>query len=435
MDISTILVSSLFAIFLLALLIYLINKYLLNTLLSYILNHTHQAEQAHQAFIQNKIDAIINHLRADHSHLSEQVKQLDQRSKELWLTTRADLIENLLEKLNSHTQKSQSVLIGGLESNTRQINERMDQLSHTVNQRLATLSEQVEQRLQSGFQSTHETFTNVMSRLATIDEAQKKIESLSTNVMNLNQILGDKRARGAFGEVQLEHLISNSLPPSSYSFQTPLPNHSNTRPDCFLILPPPTNYIVIDAKFPLETYQKMHAPQVSDLERAVLSKTFQQDIRRHIDAVATKYILPPDTADSAMLFIPAESVFAEIHANHPEIVNYSHTRRVWLVSPTTLMAVLNTARSVIRDKETREHILIIQRALSSLSTEFGRFDDRMQKLVKHIKQVSEDVGDIHVTSHKISRHFRSIEKADIGAISPHLISDPSLELPIEESTS
>jgi DNA recombination protein RmuC len=323
-----------------------------------------------------------------------------------------------------------------LESTSRQLNERLEQVSQHVNQQLTQLSEHVEQRLSTGFQSTNETFTRVMSRLATIDEAQKKIEGLTSNVISLNQLLGDKRARGALGEVQLEALVRNSLPPASYRFQSPIPNHPTTRPDCLLILPEPTGNLVIDAKFPLENYQRSTHPDATAAEKAIAAKAFQNDIRRHIDAVASKYILPPDTSDSAMLFIPAESIFADIHGNYPELVTYSQEQRVWLVSPTTLMAVLNTARAVIRDRETREHIHSIQNALKLLSMEFGRFDERMQKLAKHIKQVSDDVDNIHVTSHKISRQFRHIEAADIKVLtSPEALAtamDETESMPIQE---
>lgn len=403
------------AVFLAAVL-HILNKRSLHALASHFAIQAEQSRALHQSFVQEQLNQTRESLRNEFARISDQVYQLDQRSNEYWLSIRSELIETLLERLNTHTQSSQTVLIQGLESTTRQINERMENLSASVNHRLSHLSENVEQRLQNGFQNTHETFTRVMSRLATIDEAQKKIEGLTTNVISLNQLLGDKRARGAFGEVQLEHLVTNSLSPSTYAFQSALPNHPNTRPDCFLILPPPTGYVVIDAKFPLENYQRQYHPDTIEPERLAASKAFQQDIRRHIDSVASKYILPPVTMDSAMLFIPAESVFAEIHANYPDIVAYSQNKRVWLVSPTTLMAVLNTARCVIRDRETQEHILCIQNALSSLSVEFGRFDERMQKLVRHIKQVSDDVGDIHITSHKISRQFRHIERADMGAI-------------------
>jgi DNA recombination protein RmuC len=397
-------------------LLHCLHKYTLQSQIEQWLLSVQEGRHAQQQTINDQFSQLRESVRQETALLTEQLHQLDQHTQEQWMTTRTEMTTTLLERLHTHAQSSQTVLIQGLESASRQMNERMEQLSGVVNQRLSHLSEHVETRLHSGFEQTHETFSRVMSRLAVIDEAQKKIEGLTTNVMSLNQLLGDKRARGAFGEVQLEQLISNGLPPNAYAFQTAIPNHPHTRPDCILILPDPNGIVAIDAKFPLENYQKQYHPETTIADQVSFAKAFQSDIKRHIDTIASKYIVPPSTMDSAMMFIPAEAVFAEIHANYPDLIAYSQAKRVWLVSPTTLMAVLNTARSVIKDRETHKHIHSIQKALTALSVEFSRFDERMQRLAKHIKQVSEDVGDMHITSHKISRHFRHIEQADLGRL-------------------
>jgi DNA recombination protein RmuC len=281
-----------------------------------------------------------------------------------------------------------------------------------IDERLGEISGKVNERLDEGFRKTNETFVSVMARLATIDEAQKKIESLTGSVVSLQELLGDKRARGAFGEVQLEALVRNALPASAYQMQCTLPNGS--RADCVLELPPPTGKVVIDSKFPLENYHRMFAPETSEIERAGAQRQFRQDLRRHVEAIAGKYIIAGETSDGAVMFIPAEAVFAEIHAHHAEVVEFAMARRVWIVSPTTLMAVLNTARAVLKDVETRRQVHVIKECLGRLAVEFGRFDERMRDLAKHIRQAHEDVERVQVTSSKISQRFAQIEGVELA---------------------
>jgi DNA recombination protein RmuC len=284
-------------------------------------------------------------------------------------------------------------------------------LSSRIDERLGEISGKVNERLDEGFRKTNETFTNVMARLATIDEAQRKIESLTGSVVGLQELLGDKRARGAFGEVQLEALVRNVLPASVYAMQATLSNGS--RVDCVLDLPPPTGKVAVDSKFPLENYHRMFAADAAELERAAAQKQFRQDLRRHVDAIAGKYIIPGETCDGAVMFLPAEAVFAEIHAHHAEIVEYAMSRRIWIVSPTTLMAVLNTARAVLKDVETRRQVHVIKDSLGKLAADFGRFDERMRDLARHIKQAHEDVEKVQVSSTKITQRFAQIEAVEL----------------------
>ena len=280
--------------------------------------------------------------------------------------------------------------------------------------RLDTLSGQVSQRLDEGFRKTNETFVSVMARLATIDEAQKKIDSLTTNVVSLQELLGDKRARGAFGEVQLEALVQNMLPPDAFAFQHVLPN--GTRVDCMLTLPAPTGLVAVDAKFPLENYHRMLEIGAGEHDRRSAQQAFRGDVKRHVDAISSKYILPGITSDGAVMFLPAEAVFAEIHAYHPEVVAHAQRKRVWIVSPTTLMAVLNTARAVMKDVETRKQIHVIKDALGKLAKDFQRFDERMAALARHIEQASRDVQDVQTSSRKITAHFHKIESARLDEV-------------------
>ena len=332
----------------------------------------------------------------------------------------------MLEKLIEQGRAEQSLLQETLKGMTAHFNERVQQLSQTVDGRLNEISGKVAERLDEGFKKTNETFTSVMSRLAGIDEAQKKIEGLASNVVSLQEILGDKRSRGAFGEVQLEALVRNSMPPDAYAFQYTL--KSGVRADCVLILPEPTGTVCVDSKFPLENYSRMFDDSLAPAERDGARRQFKLDVRKHVDDIAAKYIVAGETSDGAVMFLPAEAVFAEIHAYHPDLVEHAQKKRVWLTSPTTLMAVLNTARAVIRDSETRRMAHVIKDELGKLAKDFARFDDRMKKLASHIDQASKDVGEVRISSDKISKRFAQIERVEldhppVGVALPHPDSD------------
>ena len=309
-----------------------------------------------------------------------------------------------LNQTRDALHRLQLSLGGSLSDTTEKLNAKIDQ-------RLDQISGKVAERLDEGFRKTNETFVSVMQRLAVIDEAQKKIETLTGSVVGLQELLGDKRARGAFGEVQLEALVRNAMPPNAFDLQVTLSN--GTRVDCVLRLPAPTGMVCVDSKFPLENFNRMLDPQAGEAERSLAQKTFRADVKKHVDDIARKYIIAGETSDGAVMFVPAEAVFAEIHAYHWEVVDYALARRVWIVSPTTLMAVLNTARAVLKDVETRKQIHIIREALARLAVEFSRFDERMRKLADHIRQAGDDVEKIQVTSGKITQQFQRIEAAEL----------------------
>lgn len=325
--------------------------------------------------------------------------------------TRETVLERLHVTLAEQGKAEQTMIHETMLKTATQLTNTIEVLSKTVDGRLEEIGGKVSERLDEGFKKTNDTFVRVMERLATIDEAQKKIDGLTTNVVSLQELLGDKRSRGAFGEVQLEALVRNVLPVTSYAMQHVLAN--GTRVDCALFLPEPTGTVAVDSKFPLENYHRMLDRDITDAERIAAQRQFKADVKKHIDDIAGKYIIPNVTSDGAVMFIPAEAVFAEIHAYHPDIVDYAMSRRVWVVSPTTLMAVLNTARAVLKDVETRKQVHIIKDELGKLSKEFSRFDVRMKKLADHIRQAHEDVQDVHTTSQKISRRFAQIERVEL----------------------
>jgi DNA recombination protein RmuC len=292
-----------------------------------------------------------------------------------------------------------------------ELGKRVEGLTRTTDSRLKEISGQVERRLAEGFEKTTETFTRVLEHLTRIDEAQKRITELSTNVVSLQEVLTDKRSRGAFGEVQLAALVRNLMPEGSFTFQHTLSN--GTRVDCLLSLPEPTGNVPIDAKFPLESFQAMMDNDLAETDRARAARQFRQDIRKHIRDIAEKYLIAGETADGAVLFLPAEAVFAEIHAHFPDLVEEAQRARVWLVSPTTLMAVLTTARAVLKDEATRKQVHIIQDHLRRLAEDFGRFRQRMDKLAVHIRQAHDDVKQVNTSARKISSRFQDIDRVQL----------------------
>ncbi|MCF8193183.1 MAG: DNA recombination protein RmuC [Candidatus Methylopumilus sp.] len=326
--------------------------------------------------------------------------------------TRESIMEKLHTTLAEQGQAQQALINDTMLKATTTLSLSIENLSKAVDNRLEQIAGKVSERLDEGFKKTNQTFVDVMARLATIDEAQKKIDGLTTNVVSLQELLGDKRSRGAFGEVQLEALVRNVLPVNSYAMQHTFEN--GTRADCALFLPEPTGTVAVDSKFPLENYHRMFDSKLSDAEQLLAEKQFKLDVKKHVDDIAKKYIISNVTSDGAVMFIPAEAVFAELHAYHQDVIEYAMNKRVWVVSPTTLMAVLNTARAVLKDVETRKQVHVIKEELAKLSKDFGRFDQRMKKLADNIRQAHENAQDVHISSQKITQRFAKIERVELA---------------------
>jgi len=326
--------------------------------------------------------------------------------------TRETVLEKLHTTLAEQGKAEQELIQSTMRNATLQLVSTIDNLAKAVDGRLEQIGGKVSERLDEGFKKTNQTFIDVMARLATIDEAQKKIDGLTTNVVSLQELLGDKRSRGAFGEVQLEALVRNVLPVNSFAMQYTFEN--GTRADCALFLPDPTGTVAVDSKFPLENYHRMFDSKLSDAEQLSAEKQFKIDVKKHVDDIANKYIISNVTSDGAVMFIPAEAVFAELHAYHADVIEYAMNKRVWVVSPTTLMAVLNTARAVLKDVETRKQVHVIKDELGKLSKDFGRFDVRMKKLADNIRQAHENAQDVHISSQKISQRFAQIERVELA---------------------
>lgn len=321
------------------------------------------------------------------------------------------LSESLREGISDgHKRIADSVQLS-LKGTTDTLNQRFAELSQMAERRLDGISGKVDERLNQGFEKTQKVFTDVLTRLAVIDKAQERIAQLSENVVSLQDVLTDKRARGAFGEVQLHQLVSQALPASAYELQATLSN--GRRADCLLKLPEPIGKMAIDSKFPLENYQISVDPDRPEAERRQAAAQLKQDVRKHILDIAGRYILPGETTDAAMMFIPSEAIFAELHARHPDLVALAQQHHVWMASPTTMMAILTTVAAALKDAETREQVHIIQKHLTELGRDFARFGQRFDKLARHIDQANKDTQDIHVSAKKISQRFSRIEQVDL----------------------
>ena len=289
---------------------------------------------------------------------------------------------------------------------------RLQQTQIGIDQRLDGLARRLGDGLLQQTERTGETLRVLHERLALIDSAQQTIAELSSQVVGLHNILGNKQARGAWGEVQLEALVRSMLPPNAFQFQATLSN--NCRVDCLLRLPDPPGSMAIDAKFPLESFQALRDAR-DEPARVRASRAFAQDVLQHVRDIASKYILPGETSDSALMFLPSEAVYAELHANFRAAVENSYRRRVWIVSPSTLWATLNTMRAVLRDVRLREQAGVIQAGLRAIADDVARLDQRAGNLQRHFDQAAEDVRQIRITSDKLTTRAGRLDLAEIAA--------------------
>lgn len=368
--------------------------------------------------LQQAILEKLSHARLEQTQqsaaLKEQLQQAFANHRARFEERQFEALKILQDTLQKGVQENRQQVKEALIDYANDLGKRVDQLTQTTETKLKEINQQVEKRLAAGFEKTNETFSDVIKRLALIDAAQKKITELSISVVSLQEILNDKRSRGTFGEVQLSALIHNMIPEQHFSFQHLLSN--NKRPDCMLFLPEPTGNIAIDAKFPLENYRVLIDTTTTDADKLQAERQFKIDIRKHIQDIAEKYIIPGETADGAVMFIPAEAVFAEIHARHSDLVEIAQNAQVWMVSPTTMMAVLTTARAVLKDAATRKQVHEIQKHLRMLADDFERFQMRMDNLAKRIAQAHTDVEQVHISSRKISQRFVQIERAELDDV-------------------
>jgi len=292
---------------------------------------------------------------------------------------------------------------------------RMQQSQSQVNERLEMISKRLGDGLSKQTEKTGETLKVLHERLAVIDAAQKNLTDLSQQVVGLQDILSNKQARGNFGEIQLNDLVSNALPPDAYATQVTLSN--GKRVDCLLKLPNPPGPISIDAKFPLDSYSNLVNAE-DKTTKVNAGRQFSTDVLKHVKDIQEKYILPGETAESALMFLPSEAVYAELHANFRNVIEESFRRRVWIVSPTTLMATLNTVRAVLKDARMREQAGVIQTEVQKLLEDVGRLDGRVEKLQSHFDLTAKDIRDIRISTDKVTKRGEKIETVQLGAETP-----------------
>jgi DNA recombination protein RmuC len=283
-------------------------------------------------------------------------------------------------------------------------------LSKALDERLADVTRRVGDSLQKQAVQTANTMGDLKERLAVIGKAQENITKLSEEVVSLQEVLSNKQARGAFGETQLADQVRNALPPSAYTFQATLGN--GNRVDCLLTLPNPPGSIAIDSKFPLESYHALRNAQDND-GRAAARRAFAADVTKHVTDIAEKYIVPGETADSALMFLPSEAVYAELHAELPEVVEKSHRAHVYVVSPTTLMATLNTIRAVLKDAQMREQAGLIQAEVAAMGDDVERLDGRVARLQRHFGQAEEDLRQIRISTEKVQKRATRIQEVEL----------------------
>ncbi len=298
--------------------------------------------------------------------------------------------------------------------------------STNINQRLDALSRRLDDGLSDHTEKTGETLKGLHERLAVIDSAQKNITDLSQQMVGLQDILSNKQARGAFGEIQLQDIITAALPPSAYDFQVTLSN--GKRADCLLTLPNPPGAIAIDSKFPLESYEKLRTAN-DDRAKTLAEREFSAAVKKHIIDIAERYIIAGETAESALMFLPSEAVYAELHANFRNVVEESFKRRVWIVSPTTLMATLNTVRAILKDVQMREQAGVIQNEVIKLLEDVSRLDKRVDNLQGHFDLASRDIKEIRTSADKVTKRGEKIDELqfeddtpteELEATRPHL---------------
>lgn len=328
---------------------------------------------------------------------------------ELFLRSQAELAGRLAQ-FSEHNSQEQNKIAAA-------INEQKMAVLKIMDEKLLAVTKSVGDGLQQTTAKTNETLTDLRERLAKIDAAQQKISSLSEQVVSLQEVLSNKQARGAFGEIQLNDLVTNILPPNAYDFQFVLSN--GKRADCVLKLPNPPGTIIIDAKFPLESYHALRAAG-NERERIEAERFFRASVLKHIKDISEKYIIAGETAESALMFLPSEAIYAELHANFTDVVEASYRSKVWIVSPTTLMATLNTIRAILKDAKMREQAGVIQKEVGTLVEDIGRLDDRIENLSKHFKQANEDVESIKISSGKINKRIQKIEDIELGEAERHI---------------
>jgi len=327
----------------------------------------------------------------------------------------AKLAEPLAQQMGALGQRVQALgegqerLAGGLHHVSEAQAQAQTSMLQLMEQRLALVQQQMNENLHGSARRTAQSLGDLQQRLSAIDKAQDNITKLSGDVLSLQGILSNKQTRGAYGEIQLNDIVTKALPSDSYTLQATLSN--GNRPDCLIHLPNPPGHIVIDSKFPLESYEALRKAK-TERELNEAAKFLRSSIKKHIKDISSKYIIEGETADGALMFLPSEAVYAELHANFPELVRDGFAARVWIVSPTTCMATLNTMRAILKDARMREQAGAIRRELGLLFQDVERLGTRVENLDRHFGQAAKDLSEIKISSDKAGRRARRLDNFD-----------------------
>jgi len=330
----------------------------------------------------------------------------------------AQRLEPLLMALGNRVQglsDGQHQLAGGLHHVSEAQAASQARMLALMEARLAEVSRGMTDSLHGSATRTARSLGDLQQRLETIDRAQAKIEKLSGDVLGLQDILSNKQTRGAFGEIQLHDIVQKALPSDSYTMQATLSN--GRRADCLIHLPKPPGPIVVDSKFPLESYEALRRAE-NQSQTIEAQRMLRIAVRSHIRAIAERYIIEGETADGALMFLPSEAIYAELHGNFPELVREGFAVKVWIVSPTTCMATLNTMRAVLKDARMREQAGAIRKELALLYTDVERLGERVGNLDRHFGQAAKDLEDIKISADKAGRRARRLDNFDFEEIAP-----------------
>jgi DNA recombination protein RmuC len=360
---------------------------------------------------QNQLDGG---LQAQAQAQNQIATMMEQRLGEVQLNMHENLAR-VQRSTGENLATMQQQMADNLAAQQLKLQENLANMQMRTNHSLAELQEKMNATLSGTAKVTATSLTQLQERLSTIDKAQENITKLSGDVLSLQDILSNKQTRGAFGEIQLHDIVSKALPSDAYAFQATLSN--GKRADCLIHLPNPPGPIVIDSKFPLEAYERMiNAANESDLAQA--ARDFRTSVRAHIKAISEKYLIEGETADGALMFLPSEAVYAHLHAQFPDLVREGFAARVWIVSPTTCMATLNTMRAILKDARMREQAGAIRKELALLYTDVDRLGTRVENLDRHFGQAAKDIAEIKISADKAGRRAKRLDNFDFEEIAP-----------------
>ena len=323
-----------------------------------------------------------------------------------------DILKDIMELRRTVTKE-----IGDFKYDfSKSLSSDFDKINTKIENRLMDINEKVSQRLDDSLEKTNKTFNNILERLTKIDEAQKNIDLLSKDIISLQSVLTDKKTRGTFGEINLNYILTSIFGEKKEIYDLQHKMSNGYIADSILFAPEPLGTIAIDSKFPLENYERMTNRSLEKAERVEAEKKFKMDVKKHIDDISSKYIIPGETAKQAIMFLPAEAVFAELNAYHEDLLKYAYTKNVWICGPTTLMATLSTVGMIVKNIERNKYTEVIHEELNKLGVEFKRYRERWTKLNNSIESVSKEVKEINTTTEKITNRFDKISNADIKAL-------------------